>query len=122
MGAALDLTFAALADPTRRAILERLKLGEATVTELAQPFRLSQPTISAHLKVLTRAGLIEQRRDAQFRRCSLNTARMAEAWQWLGGYQQFWEGSFDRLEVLAKQLHQAEKTEKSHESKRKRTR
>jgi DNA-binding transcriptional ArsR family regulator len=105
----LDLTFAALADPTRRAILARLMQGEASVNELVKPSRLSQPTISKHLQVLTRAGLVERRRDAQSRPCKLNAARLQEAWTWLGGYQRFWEESFDRLEVYAKALHAKEK-------------
>jgi DNA-binding transcriptional ArsR family regulator len=107
--AALDLTFAALADPTRRAILRRLMDGEASVTELVRPFELSQPTISRHLDVLERAGLVERRRDAQFRRCRLNAARLQEAWHWIGGYHRFWEESFDRLDVLAKTMAAQEK-------------
>ena len=107
--AALDRTFAALADPTRRAILRHLMEGEASVTELVRPFDLSQPTISRHLDVLERAGLVERRRDAQFRRCRLNAARLEEAWHWIGGYHRFWEESFDRLDVLAKAMHAQEK-------------
>ncbi len=105
----LDLTFAALADPTRRAILSRLMQGEASVNELVAPFELSQPTISKHLKVLTRAGLIERRKDAQFRPCRLDAKRLEQAWLWLGDYHRFWEESFDRLAVLAKELHAREK-------------
>jgi DNA-binding transcriptional ArsR family regulator len=104
----LDLTFAALADPTRRAILQRLMLGEASVNELVAPFDLSQPTISKHLQVLARAGLIERRRDAQFRPCRLRASHLAEAWDWLGGYRRFWEDSLDRLETFAKSLQQAQ--------------
>jgi DNA-binding transcriptional ArsR family regulator len=115
----LDLTFAALADSTRRAILARLMKGEASVNELVEPFALSQPTISKHLKVLERAGLIERRRDAQFRRCRLNAVRLGEAWTWLGGYQEFWESAFDRLESFAKSL---EAEEKNHGRKRSRRR
>ena len=111
--ATLDQTFAALADPTRRAILARLLSGEASVTELQAPFKLSQPTISKHLKVLTRAGLVEQRRDAQFRPCRLNAARLEEAWSWLGDYRRFWEESLDRLEVYARELHAKGEKEKS---------
>lgn len=109
----LDLTFAALADGTRRAILARLMQGEASVNELVEPFGLSQPTISRHLQVLERAGLIERRRDAQFRPCKLNAARLEEAWSWLGEYQRFWGGAFDRLESYAKSL-QAQAQEKTH--------
>lgn len=104
----LDMTFSALADPTRRAILARLMLGEASVTELVAPFDLAQPTISKHLKVLEGAGLIERRRDAQFRWCRLNPARLEEAWGWLGNYRSFWEESLDRLDVLARELHARE--------------
>lgn len=110
----LDLTFAALADPTRRAILSRLMQGEASVNELVAPFKLSQPTISKHLKVLMRAGLIERRKDAQFRPCRLDAKRLEQAWLWLGCYHRFWEESFDRLAVLAKELHAGEKKEVRH--------
>lgn len=107
-GPALDRTFAALADPTRRAILARLTRGEASVNELVAPFELSQPTISRHIKVLEDAGLVERRRDAQFRKCRLNAERLAEAWTWLGNYQAFWEASLDRLEEYARELHARE--------------
>src|SRR4249919_2816879 len=93
----LDATFAALADPTRRAILTRLAAGEAPVTELARPFAMSQPAISKHLKVLERAGLISRGRDAQRRPCRIAARPLAEANGWLEGYRQFWEGSFERL-------------------------
>ncbi len=96
----LDLTFAALADPTRRAILARLAAGEASVGELAEPFRMSQPAISKHLKVLERAGLISRGRDAQRRPARLVAGPLAEATDWLEGYRQFWEGSFQQLDVL----------------------
>jgi DNA-binding transcriptional ArsR family regulator len=112
--ASLDLTFAALADPTRRAILGRLMKGEASVNQLVEPFNLSQPTISKHLKVLARAGLVERSQNAQFRPCRLNAERLGEAWRWLGDYRQFWEESFDRLEVFARQLHEKEQREKKH--------
>ena len=105
----LNDTFSALADPTRRAILARLAKGEATVTELAVPFKLSQPTISRHLKVLTDAGLITRRREAQFHHCQLNAERLQNAWGWLGGYSEFWEQSLDRLDSYAKHLHAEEK-------------
>jgi len=87
----LDVTFAALADPTRRAILARLALGEASVAELAEPFAMSQPAISKHLKVLERAGLISRGRDAQKRPRRLEAKPLAEATQWLEGYRRFWE-------------------------------
>jgi DNA-binding transcriptional ArsR family regulator len=98
----LDATFAALADPTRRAILARLASGEASVTELAEPFAMSQPAISKHLKVLERAGLISRGRDAQRRPCRLEAAPLKVATDWLARYREFWEQSFARLdEVLA---------------------
>ena len=93
----LSATFAALADPTRRAILARLATGDATVTELAAPFDMSQPSISKHLKVLERAGLISRRRAAQTRPCRLEAAALKEAVQWVEGYCRIWEDSFDRL-------------------------
>src|ERR687894_2182181 len=95
----LSLTFAALADPTRRAILARLADGEATVTELAAPFDVSLPAISKHLKVLQRAGLIEQGRQAQWRPCRLNAEPLRDVATWLGRYRRHWEASFDRLDV-----------------------
>jgi DNA-binding transcriptional ArsR family regulator len=96
----LDATFAALADPTRRAILARLASGEASVTELAEPFAMSQPAISKHLKVLERAGLISRGRDAQRRPRRLEARPLAEANEWLENYRQFWEGQFQRLDAL----------------------
>jgi DNA-binding transcriptional ArsR family regulator len=96
----LDTTFAALADPTRRAILARLALGEASVTELAEPFAMSQPAISRHLKVLERAGLISRGRDAQRRPRRIEARPLAEATEWLEAYRQFWEGRFQRLDML----------------------
>ena len=96
----LDATFAALADPTRRAILARLAAGEAPVSELAKPFAMSQPAISKHLKVLERAGLISEGRDAQRRPRRLEAKPLAEATGWLEGYRQFWEESFQRLDAL----------------------
>src|SRR5512139_3528041 len=95
--ARLDATFAALADPTRRAILARLAGGEASVTELAEPFAMSQPAISKHLKVLERAGLISRGRDAQRRPRRLEAQRLAEATRWLETYRKYWEQSFKRL-------------------------
>ncbi len=105
----LDATFAALADPTRRAILARLASGEASVMELAEPFAMSQPAISKHLKVLERAGLITRGRDAQRRPCRLEAKPLAEANEWLEGYRQFWEGSFQRLDALLDELKTQEK-------------
>jgi DNA-binding transcriptional ArsR family regulator len=93
----LDTTFAALADPTRRAIVARLAAGEATVTELARPFPISLPAVSKHLKVLERAGLVERGRTAQWRPCRLAPAPLQDVTEWLERYRQFWEGSFDRL-------------------------
>ena len=100
----LDATFAALADPTRRAILARLAVGEASVTELARPFAMSQPAISKHLKVLERAGLITRGRDAQRRPRRLEAQPLADASGWLDGYRQFWEASFQRLDALLDEL------------------
>ena len=101
---ALSLTFAALADPTRRAILARLSQGEAAVTELAEPFKLSLPAISKHLKVLERAGLITQRREAQWRPCRLEPARLKEVDAWLERYRRFYEESFDALDDYLQQI------------------
>src|SRR5687767_15133584 len=93
----LSSTFAALSDPTRRAILERLAGGEATVTELAAPFAMSLPAVSRHLKVLERAGLITRGREAQWRPCRLRADPLADVADWVAHYQRHWEGSFDRL-------------------------
>ena len=106
---ALDATFAALADPTRRAILAHLASGQASVTELARPFKMSQPAISKHLKVLERAGLISHDRDAQRRPRRLEAKPLAEADAWLEGYRQFWEGSFQRLDTLLGEMKSKEK-------------
>ena len=100
----LDSTFAALADPTRRAILARLALGEASVLELAEPFAMSQPAISKHLKVLERAGLISRGRDAQRRPCRIEAQPLAEANGWIEDYRKFWEGRFQRLDDLLDQM------------------
>ena len=100
----LNTTFAALADPTRRAILARLALGEATVNQLAEPHDMSQPAISKHLKVLELAGLISRDRDAQFRPSRLEPKRLAEASAWLERYRQFWEASFNRLDAVLDEL------------------
>jgi DNA-binding transcriptional ArsR family regulator len=100
----LDATFAALADPTRRAILARLASGEASVAELADPFSMTQPAISKHLKVLERAGLISRSRDAQRRPRRLEPRPLAAATEWLEDYRRFWEGSFQRLDALLDEL------------------
>ena len=100
----LSRTFAALADPTRRAILARLASGEASVMELAAPFAMTQPAISKHLKVLERAGLISRGREAQRRPRRLEAKPLAEANEWLERYRQFWEGSFRRLDALLEEL------------------
>lgn len=100
----LSATFAALADPTRRAILARLASGETSVTELAAPFAMSLPAVSDHLKVLERAGLVERSRDARFRPCRIAPAPLKEATDWLEQYRQQWEQSLDRLDGYLKQL------------------
>jgi DNA-binding transcriptional ArsR family regulator len=102
--ARLDATFAALADPTRRAILARLAKGEASVAELAEPFAMSQPAISKHLRVLERAGLISAGQDAQRRPRKLEPKPLAEAVGWLERYRRFWEPSFERLDVLLAEM------------------
>jgi DNA-binding transcriptional ArsR family regulator len=107
--ARLDATFAALADPTRRAILARLASGEATVTELATPFSMTQPAISKHLRVLERAGLISQAKDAQRRPRRLEAKRLAEATEWLENYRKFWESTFERLDAVLEELKAQEK-------------
>ena len=100
----LNATFSALADPTRRAILTRLASGDASVTELAEPFAMSQPAISKHLKVLERAGLISRGRDRQRRPRRLVPKPLAQASKWLEGYRQFWEASFQHLDALLDEL------------------
>jgi DNA-binding transcriptional ArsR family regulator len=102
----LSTTFAALADPTRRAILARLASGEKTVTELAKPFAMSLPAITKHLKVLERAGLIERRREAQWRPCRLDAAPLKDASEWIEEYRSFWEESFNRLEEVLRNIQQ----------------
>ena len=109
--AELDGTFSALADPTRRAILARLAGGEATVSELAEPFAMSLPAVSKHLKVLERAGLIVRGRNAQWRPCRLAPAQLAEASAWLEQYRQFWEGSFDRLDAHLKRIQKGQRAD-----------
>jgi DNA-binding transcriptional ArsR family regulator len=105
----LSSTFAALADPTRRAILSRLASSEASVTELADPFEMSMPAISKHLKVLERAGLIARGRQAQWRPCRLEPGPLKEVADWVEHYRQFWEQSFDRLDDYLKELKSKEK-------------
>jgi DNA-binding transcriptional ArsR family regulator len=107
----LSLTFAALADPTRRAILAKLISGECSVNDLARPFNISLPAISKHLKVLERCGMIRRGKEAQWRPCRLEAKPMKEAVDWLEDYRQFWEQSFDRLDVYLQEL---QKQEKNH--------
>ena len=104
----LSMTFAALADPTRRAILDRLADGDATVTELAEPFSISLPAVSRHLKVLERAGLIGRSRSAQWRRSTLQTAPLEEATAWMEHYRRHWDERFDRLDVHLRHIQQAD--------------
>jgi DNA-binding transcriptional ArsR family regulator len=106
----LSITFKALADPTRRAILARLSLGEVSVLELAKPFDMSLPAISQHLKVLEKAGLVARSREAQWRPCRLDGARLRQATEWLDDYRRFWDGSFDRLDRYLAKTH-ARKTQ-----------
>jgi DNA-binding transcriptional ArsR family regulator len=111
----LSVTFGALADPTRRAILARLARGEASVTELAQPFDLSLPGVSKHLKVLQRAGLITQGRNAQWRPCRLEAPRLKEVSDWVGDYKRFWDESFERLDEYLEQLKREKNSDGSQE-------
>lgn len=115
----LSTTFAALADPTRRAILARLALGETSVTELAAPFEMSMPAISKHLKVLERAGLIARGREAQWRPCRLEAAPLKDIASWVEYYRRFWEESFDRLDAYLHELQnpKPKNQEKKHEPK-----
>lgn len=108
----LSTTFAALADPTRRAILARLSRGESSVTELASPFDMSLPAISKHLKVLERAGLISRSREAQYRPCKLEADALKDAAEWIEDYRRFWEARLDRLEEYLKEL-QAQDNDKA---------
>ena len=105
----LSNTFAALADPTRRAILARLATGEASVTELAEPFEMSMPAVSKHLKVLERAGLIARGREAQWRPCRLDAGPLKDVAGWIEHYRRFWDQSFDRLDAYLLELKQKEK-------------
>ena len=113
---AMSSTFSALSDPTRRAILARLALGETSVTELAEPFEMSMPAVSKHLRVLERAGLIERSREAQFRPCKLKPEPLKQAWGWIGDYRQFWEESFDRLDAYLQKLQAEQKKGKRKKS------
>jgi DNA-binding transcriptional ArsR family regulator len=117
----LDATFAALADPTRRAILARLAAGDASVNELAEPFDMSQPAISKHLRVLERAGLISRSREAQRRPCRLEAKPLAAADEWLERYREFWEASFDRLDSLLEEMKAQKKSEKLQKNRRKKS-
>ena len=112
----LDLTFSALADPTRRSILARLARGEASVTKLSAPFKMSLPAISKHLKVLQRAGLIARGREAQWRPCRLNASPLKEVADWVEHYRRFWEESFDRLDDYLREM---KKREGRHDHKKK---
>src|SRR5579883_349154 len=112
---ALSRTFAALADPTRRAILARLAGGDCTVGELAAPFAISGPAVSKHLRVLERAGLIARGREAQFRPCRLEAAPLRQVAEWAEGYRRFWEASHARLDSYLEQMKQQEQQEKENE-------
>jgi DNA-binding transcriptional ArsR family regulator len=114
----LTATFSALADPTRRAILARLATGEATVTELAEPFEMSLPAVSRHLKVLEQAGLISRSRDAQWRPCRLAPAPLRDAAGWLDEYRRFWEESLNRLNDYVKEMQQQTETPHARRSRR----
>jgi DNA-binding transcriptional ArsR family regulator len=114
----LSSTFAALSDPTRRAIIARLAQGECTVSELAEPFEMSMPAVSKHLRVLERAGLIAQRREAQTRPCRIEAGRLKEVADWAETYRHIWEERFDRLETYLDTLNTHKKKEKSHGRKR----
>jgi DNA-binding transcriptional ArsR family regulator len=119
---ALSATFSALADPTRRAILARLASGEVSVTKLAEPFEMSMPAVSKHLKVLERAGLIARGREAQWRPCRLEAGPLKDVSDWLEHYRGFWEESFDRLDVyLAELKDKATKEKKNHARKHRKT-
>lgn len=109
----LSSTFAALADPTRRAILARLALGETSVTELAQPFEMSMPAVSKHLKVLEHAGLIARARDAQWRPCRLEARPLREAASWIEEYRRFWEDAFNRLDDYLRKMKAPKSRQKS---------
>jgi DNA-binding transcriptional ArsR family regulator len=111
----LSATFSALADPTRRAILAKLSKGQASVNELAEPFQMTLPAISKHLKVLQKAGLITRGRDAQFRPCRLEAEPLKAASDWIGRYREFWEESFNRLDEYLKELQEKQKAGRKRE-------
>ena len=117
----LSATFSALADPTRRAILARLASGEISVTKMAEPFEMSMPAISKHLKVLERAGLIARGRAAQWRPCRLEAAPLKDVSNWVEKYRSFWEESFDRLDVYLAELKSKENKEKKHARKQRKS-
>ncbi|MEZ5351394.1 MAG: metalloregulator ArsR/SmtB family transcription factor [Bryobacteraceae bacterium] len=119
-GDRLSVTFAALADPTRRAILARLSLGECSVGELAEPFSITPPAVSKHLRVLERAGLITQRREAQWRRCRIEAAPLEDVAAWAEHYRGLWEARLDRLDVYLSEVQKKKKEAKGHDRKRKR--
>lgn len=110
---ALSVTFAALADPTRRAMLLRLSQGEISVSALAEPFQMSLPAATKHLRVLERAGLVQKSRDAQRRPCRINAEPLKQATDWMAQYRQFWEGSLNRLDAYLQQLQAVEKAQDS---------
>ena len=118
----LSATFAALADPTRRAILARLALGETSVSELAKPFAISAPAISRHLKVLERSGLITRGREAQWRPCRIEPTALKEVDNWLERYRQFWEERFDRLDDYLREVQAKERDERATKKEKKRRR
>jgi DNA-binding transcriptional ArsR family regulator len=111
----LSITFSALADPTRRAILARLTAGEATVKELSAPFDMSGPAVSKHLRVLERAGLIERGREAQWRPCRLQVAPLRDVAEWADSYRRFWDASYDRLDEYLQTLEERERTDGNEE-------
>ncbi|MBS1800294.1 MAG: winged helix-turn-helix transcriptional regulator [Acidobacteria bacterium] len=114
----LDITFAALADPTRRAILAKLAQGESTVTDLARPFAMSLPAISRHIKVLEHAGLISQSRQAQWRPCRIEPKALKEVAQWMEDYRRFWSESLDRMEAYVERLQAQDKPRKKKKTRR----
>jgi DNA-binding transcriptional ArsR family regulator len=117
---ALSQTFAALADPTRRAILARLSSGQCSVTELAEPFDMSLPAVSKHLRVLERAGLIDRHRDAQWRRCHINASPLKDVADWAEHYRHLWEGRLDRLDTYLQQLQAKPKREDTRHGRKQR--
>jgi DNA-binding transcriptional ArsR family regulator len=116
----LTVTFLALSDPTRRVILDRLRRGAATVNELAEPFGVSQQAISKHLAYLERASLIEKRKEGREQFCSLRAEPLRRAYEWMDDYRQFWEGAFDRLDVLLKRLQQPQRQQRKKNARKSR--